>query len=76
MDSMSVNSELPITTNTISFLANYGHISEKMWAMHLSHLQHKWTMISASLKKGYTAILTIAVNNSAPGHPLSRCNFF
>lgn len=31
--------ELPITSNTISFHAYYSHISDRMWAMHLSHSQ-------------------------------------
>lgn len=66
---------LPITSNTISFLPNYSHTSDKMWAMHLSHSQQYWTMISASPEKGYTVILTIAVNYSTAGHPLSGCFF-
>lgn len=32
-------------------------------------------MISASPEKGYTVILTIAVNYSIAGHPLSGCFF-
>lgn len=39
MSSMQEKSELPITSNTISFHPNDSHISDKMWAMHLSHSQ-------------------------------------
>lgn len=73
MSSKQEKYELPITSSTISFLSNYSH---------MTNVGHALKSFTAQLnndisfpEKGYTVILTIAVNYSTTGHSLSGCIF-